>query len=222
MTLKSWTTRQNWPKILNAARVTTRNHLRAWQRDVALRGGVVNSASLLLPMGCLVYNQNLEQELLAALPPATAYRTTARGWAKAVGDTWQRWVSGYRALIPTAYPAFIAYPAPQAPPMPNIPFPLSVGISNETDFTPERIHQLIKSGIGPTNYNEAGAAGAVQEYADWLCGSFQAWRLTLVMQRVMGWGPVPGYAPPTVVVSSVVNGQASAEPGFLVGPLFPD
>jgi hypothetical protein len=116
----------------------------------------------------------------------------------------------------------VASVLPYAPPTPNVPFPLATGASfTEQELLENNLHQAIKDAIGPRNYNEPNAATAVGDFAKWLSTSFQTWRLTLIMQSIMGEGPVPTLAHPYVPAGSVV-GKAWANPGFLTGPTFPD
>ena len=216
-------TRQDWPRIQMAARVTTRDHIRSWQNSVAIQGGQVNGSTLTLLKGCLVRSQSLEHELIAALLPATASTRTAQGWAKAAGEAWRRWLEGYHVTSPGAYPDFLAFPGHYAPPTPNIPFPLAIGSSlTEPALLQNNLHQAIKDAISSTNYNEPNAASAVQDFATWLSSSFYTWRMTLMMHNIMGEGPIPVWASPFVPVGPVVNGKAWANPGFLVGLPFPD
>lgn len=112
------------------------------------------------------------------------------------------------------YPAFAAWPGPQAPPMPNVPCPL-MAISamalrhlRESAFT-DMIWNKLPSPKPPCGKEVAIAIGHGLEKAAF------AWLSAQQVMNVLGKGPVPGFAPPYVPVGPVMGGDIISTAGHI-------
>jgi len=119
------------------------------------------------------------------------------------------------------YPAFAAFPGPQAPPMPNVPMPLITCISARmTDIilpdtmTKEMDDALdgdLKKKDPEKHYHALHDAIATV-----LSISFMTWLASQQVMLVLGKGPIPTFAPPFVPVGPVVGGDVISIPGHLM------
>jgi hypothetical protein len=124
-------------------------------------------------------------------------------------DTYKAWAASYQATVPFAYPAFVAVPAPVAPPMPNVPFPLALGQTGPSlqALLPDTIAARIRARLSQARNNQEGGAEGVNELARALSGHLFAWITYQQVSQVIGTGPVPTFAPPYVPVGPVVQGS---------------
>jgi len=143
-----------------------------------------------------------------------AARDMANGIAEAFSDSFFLWQDGVTVPGLPWYPAFAAFPAPAAPPMPNIPTPLISCVSGRVSKLvlpselAEAITQALPSSLsGETDFINRVAAG--------LAMGASAWLASAQVMLVLGFGPVPSFAPPYVPVGPVVNGTNIAAPGHL-------
>lgn len=113
------------------------------------------------------------------------------------------------------YPSFAAFPAPFAPPTPNVPCPMmALAAGAARHVSTASIKAAILARFGPRKPPAADAvATAVAEGFE---KTFTSWLARTVVQLVMGSGPVPTYAPPYVPTGPVVNGRGNMMPGQLV------
>lgn len=141
-------------------------------------------------------------------------RDMANGIAEAFSDSFFLWQDAVTVPGLPWYPAFAAFPGPAAPPMPNIPMPLISCVSSRVSKLTlaselaDAITQALPASLsGETDFINRVAAGLALAAATWLPSA-------QVMQ-VLGYGPVPSFAPPYVPVGPVVMGTNIAAPGHL-------
>ena len=104
------------------------------------------------------------------------------------------------------YPAFGAFPGPTAPPMPNVPFPLTAMTSNGvTAMTPSKLSRKVLANIGKVAKSQK-VKSAVNVFATEVGGRFALCLGSCMLMNVMGSGPIPTFAPPNAPVGPVVNG----------------
>ena len=154
--------------------------------------------------------QNLVQSRLEA---AGAPTQIAQAWDKAFRDAWQAWAS--RTTIPGLpwYPALAMFPGDEAPPIPNVPTPVSSLLS---DGTPEmganRIAGRVRDALGVVAKDD-DASAAIGTFAGVLSAHFIAWSAKALILNVMGGGPVPvrkatnGALPSGPVVGGTCSGE---------------
>ena len=198
----------DWPRWIGAAKEGTKTAVSLWQqqaffRDIRIMG--INA------MGGQVVGPDIGGAIHDALRAAGAPNQVANGIGHAVGDAWKDWTGTIRVPGLPWYPAFAAWPGPQATPMPNIPTPLSTLVQNPGKLAPGAVASTIKSRIGAAK--DWPGAGGIDGYANWFSASILAWIPLCQITNVMGKGPVPTFAPPYVPVGPVVGGDTVAAPG---------
>jgi len=146
------------------------------------------------------------QFVVVNAPPATALWGSAATATQPIADglagAWLMWAQSVRVPGLPWYPQFAAYPAPVAPPTPNVPCPLAMLTSNQsilmegplaTAMT-QRVTQAAPYG---TQVIQAVAAGFAAAVAVWITSQS--------ITNAMGQGAVPTFAPPYVPVAPVVG-----------------
>lgn len=149
------------------------------------------------------------------LTAAGASKSVAQGWDKAFTESWDQWAKYVTIPGLPFYPAFTAWPGPTAPPMPNVPFPLSALVSQgATAMSPPALSQKVLASLG-TFAKQQEVKNAVKAFANDLSGRFAQCMGGCQLMLVMGSGPVPTYAPPFMPVGPVMNGtcQGGTIPG---------
>ncbi len=127
--------------------------------------------------------------------------------AKGISECFDRWRQGVTVPGLPWYPLFASWPAPIAPPTPNVPVPLiactSKGISEIT----------ISSGLASECTNQLSsqqrtpeAVSLINTVASSLSIFFLSWLGKQQVTFVMGTGPVPTFALPAAPVGPVING----------------
>src|SRR5256885_1791388 len=141
--------------------------------------------------------------------------------AKGVSQCFKKWQD--KVMVPGLpwYPAFVAFPGPMAPPMPNVPMPLICCISSKMSdiIMPDTmkkemgdaLDQSMKDG-DPEKQYEALHDGIAMA----LSLAFLIWMASQQVMLVLGKGPIPSFAPPFVPVGPVVGGDNIAIPGHLM------
>jgi len=159
--------------------------------------------------GVLKSRYSFKGEIGKALKAVGASKAVAEGWDKAFKESWDLWAKN--VMIPglPMYPAFTAFPGPQAPPMPSVPFPLatmpSAGI--KAMAPPALVKRVLsQTGVGTTNKE---AKTAVQGFATDIGARHSMCVASCMLMNVMGSGPVPSFAPPFVPVGPVIGGSCT-------------
>ncbi len=193
-----------------------------WKLQAKFQNLNIMAVSAIGSPGCLK-GPSLES-LIKNAPMCAAMMGNEAKWrdavAKGVAKCFKDWQD--KVTVPGLpwYPAFAAFPGPQAPPMPNVPMPLITCISPMMSkiVNPEELKKAmvdaLDSGLkdkDPDKQYEAlfDAIATVTALA------FLMWLPSQQVMLVLGRGPVPIYAPPYVPVGPVVGGQNIAAPGHL-------
>lgn len=173
--------------------------------------------------GCL---QGPELEgLIKMFPGCAAWIGNKAKWrdaiAKGVSQCFKKWQD--QVMVPGLpwYPAFVAFPGPMAPPMPNIPMPLIACPSPMmTEIVmPMSLASAMESALDggikkdDTDKHRDALFDAV---ATVLALSFMLWLPSQQVMLVMGKGPIPTFAPPFVPVGPVMMGDNLPIPGHLM------
>ena len=101
------------------------------------------------------------------------------------------------------YPTFAAFPAPMAPPTPNIPTPF---IALPHDAMATSVQNLKAAMCSALHGSVAYHTEFFDSIATGLQLSLQMWKASQMVALVMGKGPIPTFAPPYVPVGPVVGG----------------
>ena len=194
-----------------------------WKLQAKFTGLMINAVTALGKPGCL---DGPELESLIKNAPMCASMTgnaakhrdaVAKGVSKCFKD-WQG-----KVMIPglPLYPAFAAFPGPQAPPMPNVPVPLIACPSAMASqiFSPsamtKEMDDALDSGLKDKD-PEKHYHALHDAIATVLSLGLMIWCASQMVQLVLGKGPIPTFAPPFVPVGPVVMGDNLAIPGHLM------
>lgn len=112
------------------------------------------------------------------------------------------------------YPAFASFPAPVAPPMPNVPTPLMSIAAAASRHLKEG---ALTTAIFDKMPNPKPACG--KEVAMAIASGLEKWAFIWLpsqqVSQVLGRGPIPTFAPPYVPVGPVVGGDIISMPGHI-------
>ena len=143
-------------------------------------------------------------------------RDMANGIAEGFSDNFFLWQNGVTVPGLPWYPAFAAFPGPNAPPMPNVPMPLISCVSTRASrlVVASEIADAIRQAL-PANLSSETAF--INRVAAGLALGASTWLGSAQVMNVLGYGPVPSFAPPYVPVGPVVGGTNIPAPGHLMG-----
>ena len=140
--------------------------------------------------------------------------------AKGVSECFKKWQD--MVTIPGLpwYPAFVAFPGPMAPPMPNVPMPLIACPSAmmASICAPAEMKAAMGNALDSnlkSKDNDKQYEALHMAIATVLSVAFTSWLPMQQVMGVMGKGPIPTFAPPYVPVGPVVGGDIISIPGHL-------
>lgn len=183
-----------------------------WRPLARMRGLRVEGALALGTPGCLD-GPDIEP-LIVAEAGIPGLQGDDHDFAKAVAKTVAEAFAGWRdgVMVPGLlwYPAFTVWPAPVAPPMPNVPSPLATLPSSGTALLTRASHldNLIRSRL-PAELDRS-TRDRREALARELAVYFEAWLASRQVMQVMGQGLVPGYDP---AFPKPVSGGTAESPG---------
>lgn len=203
--------------------------LQAMFRDITITGPIAVGSP-----GCLTGPdfKDLVLDQVAIPGFSSADLVLASAVAEGVGRNFHRWLDA--VIVPGLpwYPAFAAFPGPQAPPMPNTPTPLIACASSEIDqlVLPHELEAAINEFL-PAEQHSTQMLERTAILGRQLSAFFGAWLSRQLVMHVLGMGPVPNYSPPghadvpgtgltaplptLVPVSMVMGGTIISVPGHL-------
>jgi hypothetical protein len=175
-----------------------------WRLGARFRGVMINGISasggsvsgpLLSP---LIVGNGPQQGLWGNAPAYT------RAIADGLGSCWHDWEQSVRVPNLPWYPSFVAFPGPSAPPMPNVPSPMTALTWSPGAIAADTIkatitRKLLQPGPYSDELFQAVAAGFTAALAMWFPAQ--------TVSNVLGRGSVPNFAPPYVPVGPVVAGS---------------
>lgn len=208
--MSSQTTRvySDWPRWLGAAKAGTKTAVDQWRGQAMFTGIKINGP---VASGGRVTGPGIGGPIVDALKGAGMPNDAAQHFGHAVEGAWRDWTGSVHVPDLPWYPAFAAVALAIAPPMPNVPTPIS-----RLAHDPGKLNGLagaIKGSLG-TAKDWPGGAAAIDDFAAWLKGSAEGWfQGGCMITNVVGKGPVPAFAPPYVPVGPVVAGDNVATPG---------
>jgi hypothetical protein len=183
-----------------------------WMKTAMITGVMINGPVGMLAPGN-VMGQPLAPLILANAPKSSAQDLKySNAIASAISAAWQTWQLGLSGVL--SYPAFAAFPGPVAPPTPSIPMPLIAFASGgEALLSAAPLSAQMKANFADP------AAPHVNELFDALANAFatvfQMFKLSTLVQNVLGTGPIPTFAPPIIPVGPVVGGVGTGAPGCI-------
>jgi hypothetical protein len=132
--------------------------------------------------------------------------------ATALGTLWQIWHMGLMGTL--MYPPFAAFPGPMTPPTPNIPIPLvALSSPGESGLSPNTLKSTMDANLAdPSAQHASDLFDAIAKAFNTV---FQIFKVSTIVQNVLGMGPVPTFAPPIVPAGPVIAGWVIPTPGVL-------
>jgi hypothetical protein len=187
----------------------------AWKFGTHAQGGTVNSCVGILPPGTLRSDVDFLATLQARLTAEGVPGGLADAVAKTLAAAWDGWFAKFTGSL--LYPLFVAYPGPNALPMPNVPAPLiAAGASSGWPaVTPVALEQAFLAVPGVLRTSDVERAA--RQVSRWFAEKFARFCTTTYVTLVMGDGPVPSFSPHQMPVAPVIGGKMSSGRGILVG-----
>lgn len=208
--LDNESTRRRYVDYLSGISAAICDGWRHWQVVVTLTGVAVNGP---FATGGRFVGPDLDAFVLSRAPErwdefnnaiSGAFCRGFSAWSQAVVVPGLAW-----------YPHFAAFPAPWAPPTPNLPSPLlliapAVGLMSRAVLSEEMRRRLTVSG-----WSDRISLAVIGAMASALETYFLRWLNTTFVTNVLGSGPVPSFCLPNSPIGPVVNGTATMAPGGL-------
>jgi len=212
------TSNANRTAILQAVRFG----LDQWRMQAKFKNISINAVSAIGTPGCL---DGPDLDILISRAPTVVTMPGSLGnlrdaVAEGVDACFENWQDNVTVPGLPWYPAFVAFPGPMAPPMPNVPCPLialaSSGMGKITSQA--QLEQAIEKAL-PAGLKTTKVEDFISDISLRLSIYFLQWLASQMVMNVLGQGPVPTFAPPYVPVGPVVMGSVISTPGCLSGPL---
>ncbi|WP_455204405.1 hypothetical protein [Kaarinaea lacus] len=212
--IKALATDENREKIVNAVRYG----VDMWRLQAHFCNIQIMGQTAIGVPGCL-QGPSLKPWILQAPGVYNAvgyFRTLVTAVANAVDTNFKQWQDLVTVPGLPWYPMFVAVAAPFAPPMPNIPMPLMVCVSQNFNklASPTQIETAVKANLS-NDFRIAEIDMFIYTVSVYLVNHFISWLSSQNVMMVMGMGPVPTFNPPYVPVGPVVNGYVIPSPGHL-------
>lgn len=187
-----------------------------WRLQAYFSDLTINASSVTGNVGCLKGPRLID--LKASAP---GYHSTD-GVAREVVDMCLRGVSEnfqlwqHYLFVPglPLYPAFMAFPGPFAPPMPNVPAPLALfpsGQISQITAASSLAHSIKQA--APDGMESPGLAPFVENIGQCCATAFQIFQTSQLVMGMMGQGPIPSFSPGRIPVGPVIGGTVTPAPG---------
>jgi len=183
-----------------------------WMKQATVSGVIINGPVGIMPPASVkgpVITSMIQSKAPQGTPVESKY---SKAIANAIGQGWQQWSMGMAGTL--TYPMFAAVPAPVAPPAPNIPMPLMLFPSpGEALLVPPVLAKSMMQQFGDRDAAHAKILFDAVSFGFYTV--FTLFKLSTLVQNVMGTGPVPIFAPPFVPVGPVIGGMGNGAPGSI-------
>jgi len=183
-----------------------------WQSMATMAGVLI--AGPVASVGQLI-GPPLTPLILASAPKATPQEMKySNVIATVIGTAWLSFTATVKIPGLPWYPLFAAFPGPMAPPTPNVPTPFAaltqVPVSISCNAMKAQMIGQLADPQAPFN----------KELFESICDAFEKtynlWKVSCMVTNVLGFGPIPTFAPPFVPVGPVLGGTGTMAPGGLV------
>ena len=201
-------TQDSWSEWSSKAVAEAQKVLEEMTQYTNIGWSTINGAELKFTLRCQA--PNMDTSHLLALTQKGVPQDVARAFVESVRKAYESWVGGFQGVCPTAYPPYVAVPAPVAPPIQNIPYPLQAAGSSTFagEFSQATLAASVKLRLG-ARATEAGAAPAIEAFSSAVSSHFSVLLVTKRVQNATGTGPVPTFAPPHVNSGPVTAGSVA-------------
>lgn len=187
--------------------------LQMWRLQAALTGVVINA---LTATGGQLIGPPLEPLIMSS--PSLAAKTDKRdrkiasAIASVIGTSWTTFCATVKVPGLPWYPAFVSFPGPVAPPMPNVPTPFVALTQVRGVLASGPMKTLVRAKLHP----DKSADGVIDAVMVGFDLDVMQMLLSMTVKMVMGTGPVPSFAPPFVPAGPVIMGTGTMAPGGLI------
>lgn len=201
----------NWINVCVAALNGTRKGVQIWSASARFTTGTINASVLTIPSGSLE-GSNFTESIISEIMTLDVPVQIAEAFAAPVWSGWNKWSVTFAIHSFSAFPSFVAFPGPSAPPTSALPIPLSAAAFNRDLLKANALKVQILSRLGKWK-EDPEAKRAVERFSEWLDESFTSAITKSQITNLMGQGPVPTFAPPEVPSGPVVGGSIIPSPG---------
>lgn len=173
-----------------------------WKMKASLEGVRIDAA---IATGGTVAAPSFDSLIWAHAPHSPGWESDlSTAIAKGLGMCWDNWRRSVSVPGLPWYPAFVAFPGPKAPPMPNVPTPLAMLRQDVTRLAPSQVKSVM---LNCRRQPHAYSLELFDAIASAVSAAFLQWLPSQQVMLVMGRGPIPTFAPPYVPVGPVVGGD---------------
>jgi hypothetical protein len=134
--------------------------------------------------------------------------------ATVISNAWMQFTATVSVPGLPWYPAFLMFPGPMAPPLPNLPVPFAQLLQVPVSISAQTMKAQMVSQLA-----DPQAPFAPQLFES-ICTAFEQcydiWKISTMVTNVLGMGAIPTFAPPFVPAGPVVAGTGFMAPGGLV------
>src|SRR5580698_6891583 len=134
--------------------------------------------------------------------------------ATVISNAWMQFTATVTVPGLPWYPAFLMFPGPMAPPLPNLPVPFAQLVQVPVSISAATMKMQMISQLGDPQ------APFASQLFESICTAFEQcydiWKISTMVTNVLGMGAIPTFAPPFVPAGPVVAGTAMMAPGGLV------
>jgi len=182
----------------------------SWRSSAVFNGVVVCAVNAVGVRGC-VAGPPLGPTIAGAamsLPPAD--RDIGLAAASGISSSFASLQSSISVPGLPWYPSFANYPAPVAPPTPNVPTPLMMLVGRPGAVGAGSLADAMDSAYQGSDPAASAIFGAI---ASQLAPYFIGWIGSTSIRNVLGTGTVPMYAPPVILSGPVLHGSVISAGG---------
>jgi hypothetical protein len=184
--------------------------MKRWMSGAKLSGCVVNGAVATAPLGAFTSSTGFGGEVRAKLLAVGAPSAVANAWDAAFKGAFTAYTSNVTIPMLPLYPPLAAVSAPNAAPVANVPTPLGLFVSvGALGMQPSTLGAAVAMQLASVSEDDPARTTAISIFASAVGTRFNAMLLEAIVINLLGGGPVPKYAPPSVPVAPVEAGSCA-------------
>lgn len=184
--------------------------MKRWMSGAKLNGCVVNGVVATAFPGAFTSSTGFSGLFRAKLVGAGAPSAVANAWEAAFQAAFTEYTSKVTIPMLPLYPTLAAVSAPNAPPVPNVPTPLGMFVSvGALGMQPSQLGASVAMQLSSVSEDDPARTTAISIFASAVGTRFNALLLEAIVINLLGGGPVPNHAPPSVPVAPVAGGSCA-------------
>lgn len=183
-----------------------------WQMAASMAGVIINGP---VATGGQLIGPPLAPLILATAPKASPQEAKfSNVIAQVISTSWLAFTATVKLGPLPLYPLFATMTSPVAPPTPNAPVPFAALIQMPLSISCQTMKmQMVAQLADP---QAPFHAELFESICDAFEKSYNIWKTSTQVTKLLGTGPVPTFAPPLVPAGPVVAGVGTMAPGGLV------